>query len=149
MPGMQKIRSLPNRAARRLAMVAACLALTLPASPQGDSRDFEEMLARADANEDGAVTRQEVVGSRQNIFSRLDRNEDGVVSSKDRPPPMVRKRFDEAFSKLSKQFDADGNGTLTHDEFVGGPTSGFDAGDVDGDDVLSAVEISNLAGAKR
>lgn len=109
---------------------------------------MHEALSRADANGDGAVTRAELGESRQNTFSRLDRNKDGVVNSKDRPPPIARKRFDQAFSQLSARFDADGNGTLTHQEFVGGPTPGFDAGDVDGDDVLSAEEISNLAGAK-
>lgn len=144
MPGFLRSSLLLSSAARNLMVVAACLALTLPASSQGDARDFGEMLSRADANGDGAVTREELVGSRQNIFSRLDRNEDGVVSSKDRPPPLVRKRFEEAFSQLSKQFDADSNGILTHDEFVSGPTPGFDVGDVDGDDVLTAEEISNL-----
>lgn len=140
----QKARSSQRSACSRFAMAAACLAFMLSAWAQEGGEDFQQMLSRADANGDGAVTRTELVASRQNIFDRLDRNEDGVVSSKDRPPPLARKRFDRAFSQLSAQFDADSNGILTHDEFVGGPTPGFDVGDVDGDNMLSAEEISNL-----
>lgn len=139
-----KTRLLPRSASHRFVMAALCLTLALPAWSQDESGNMLQVLSRADANEDGDVTRAELVESRQNIFDRLDRNEDGVVNSRDRPPPLARRRFDQVFSQLSSEFDADGNGTLTHDEFVGGPTPGFDVGDIDGDDVLSAEEISNL-----
>lgn len=138
----QKINLMAFRASTVACLAGAALALT-PALAQSGPAGMQQMLERADANKDGAVTRTELIDSRVNTFERLDRNEDGVVSSKDRPR-LGGGRFDTAVSRLSAQFDANEDGELTRAEFVDGPTTGFDAGDVNGDDILSADEIANL-----
>jgi len=129
--------------ATALALLSASAVIAAPSWAQS-SNGAQQMLERADANEDGAITREELVQSRANAFARLDRNEDGVVNKKDRPPPMFRKRFNEAVEQLLQQFDADGDGNLTRAEFVDGPTTGFDAADANGDDILSADELAGL-----
>ncbi|MGX6647463.1 EF-hand domain-containing protein [Maricaulaceae bacterium MS644] len=101
-------------------------------------------LLEADMNMDGIITRSEVADRRANIFVRLDRDGDGIASMEDAPRRMGRDRFTEALNQLLPEFDADGDGALERDEFVAGPTPGFDRADADGDDQLDAEELAAL-----
>ena len=101
-------------------------------------------LLEADMNDDGMITRAEVGERRANIFERLDRNGDGAASMDDAPRRMGRDRFTEALNQLVNAFDADEDGAISQDEFVAGPTPGFDRADADGDDQLDAEELAAL-----
>lgn len=129
----------------RAGAVFVVFSLSTAAWAQSDNAEVREMLSRADSNGDGQVTRKELVKSRSKTLERLDRNKDGVINTADRPPRPFSKRFDEAFSRIVDEFDASDDGQVTRKEFVQGPTTGFDAADLDGDDILSADEIAKLA----
>lgn len=109
-----------------------------------DCIENPDALLQADLNNDGTITLAEVGERRAEIFARLDRNGDGVASMDDAPRRMGRDRFTQAFDQLSAGFDANNDGQLTSDEFVNGPTVGFDRVDANDDDILDAEELSGL-----
>ena len=128
----------------RVAAALVVFSLSPIAWAQSDNAQVSEMLSRADSNGDGQVTRKELEKSRSKTFERLDRTNDGVINAKDRPPRPFSKRFDDAFSRIAGEFDANEDGQVTRKEFVQGPTTGFDAADLDGNDILSGDEIAKL-----
>ena len=67
-----------------LAVLLAGGALASPATARERS-DPTEMLDKADANRDGAVSRAEFVDARRARFSQMDRNGDGYFSDDDVP----------------------------------------------------------------
>ena len=77
-----------------------------PAAP-AKSRE-EKRFARADKDDDGKITRAELLEPRRKAFAKLDANGNGSLS------------FEEWAVKTSEKFagaDADGNGALTAAEF--------------------------------
>jgi hypothetical protein len=77
-----------------------------PAAP-AKSRE-EKRFARADKDDDGRITRAELLEPRRKAFAKLDANGNGSLS------------FEEWAVKTSEKFagaDADGNGALTAAEF--------------------------------
>ena len=77
-----------------------------PAAP-AKSRE-EKRFARADKDDDGRITRAELLEPRRKAFAKLDANGNGSLS------------FEEWAVKTSEKFagaDADGNGALTATEF--------------------------------
>lgn len=116
-----------------------------PVAAAGDAgEDREKMLERADANGDGDIEWSEVVAMRKSMFKRLDRNKDGFIDTDDRPPLNFGKTFDDALPNLKAQFDADGDGRVAEAEMINAPAPLFEAGDADGDGVLSADERAAL-----
>ncbi len=99
-----------------------------------------KMLAKADADGDGAVSRDELTAWREQIFARIDRNNDGALNDGDRRGRGAR-RIGERIDELEPVFDIDGDGSISRTEFVGGPTQFFDFADADGDDVVTADEL--------
>lgn len=120
-------------------LMVACVS---PANAQ--DRDPLEMLAEADANNDGAIAWTEVVALRTQNFNRLDRNSDGVISTSDRPRGPFGARFDEAFAQVQRQFDANSDRRVTRAEMIGAPAPVFTEGDTNNDGVLSAQELSAI-----
>lgn len=111
-------------------------------SPLVDGRscaEIEDLFAKADRNADGTLTLTELQDMRDQAFARMDRNGDGFAESKD-APPAFRRRYNEQVNPLIEQFDANGDGRLSYAEFVNGPTPGFDAADIDGNDQVDEVE---------
>jgi Ca2+-binding EF-hand superfamily protein len=102
-----------------------------------------ERWLRADANNDGVVTREEVAQLRKNRgarrFERKDKNNDGLLS-RDEVPRMPQAIFD--------RLDADKNGSLSQSELADrrGQTfeeknKRFDHLDANGDGQVSKAEI--------
>ena len=80
---------------------------TPPPSAPAKSRE-EKRFARADKNDDGKVTKAEMLEPRRKAFAKLDVNGNGTLS------------FEEWTVKTSEKFnsaDADRNGALTSAEF--------------------------------
>jgi hypothetical protein len=114
------------------------------ASAGAASAQSLERLAEADANSDGNITWQEMLDIRAGMFQRLDRNGDGVVDANDSPRMGPGKaKFQEAFEKMS-EFDTNGDGKITSAEMRAAPAPLFEAGDTNGDQVLSADEMAAL-----
>lgn len=95
------------------------------------------MLENADADHDGKVTRQEFTNARAEQFAKLDRNGDGVVDDSD-----AGGRAGKRGAALRARLDANGDGKLTKEEFVNGPTPMFEQFDANRDDVLDAQELA-------
>lgn len=102
-----------------------------------------ERWLRADANNDGVITRDEVAKLRENRgarrFDRRDKNNDGLIS-RDEVPRMPKAIFDD--------LDADKNGSLSRTELTAkrGQTleeknKRFDHIDANGDGKVSKAEI--------
>lgn len=122
--------------------VSASLLILLSAPAMAQMRG-EGIFDRADANNDGTVTREEFVAARAGQFAKLDRNSDGYIDSNDIPKRLAARRQQKGGADfLVGQFDADGDGKVSKDEFVKGPTLAFDHADTDKNNVLDAKELA-------
>jgi EF hand len=92
------------------------------------------MLARADANGDGAISLQEMQTARAQAFTRMDRNGDGQLAGSE-----VRQQAARA--------DRNSDGVITRAEFVDGPYPVFERYDANRNNVLDAEEIETARAA--
>jgi hypothetical protein len=105
--------------------------------------DQDALLASADTNGDGAITKAEFVAARARSFDRLDRNGDGKLARGEftaAAPAGIRRNF---VASQFNGFDANHDGLLSRVEFNAAPTPGFDRVDADGKGILSAAEVSS------
>ena len=120
-----------------------------PAQPQpAIDPVWVERLMEADANGDGNVTRAELRAWRAQQFARMDRNNDGFIGEDD-IPFFFASRFEERFHRWLRQFDANHDGRISRDEFVNGPTHGFDYADANHDGVVTTAEVAAALGRLR
>lgn len=128
----------------RLLTAAVLLSLlSAPSMAQMMRRGGEGMFERADANNDGSVTREEFIAARGAQFAKLDRNSDGYIDSNDVPKRLAERRKQNGGGEmLGDQFDTNGDGKVSKDEFVNGPTLIFDRADTDKNNVLDAKELA-------
>ena len=103
-----------------------------------------QMLEKADANQDGIVTREEYQQSRLAMFDKLDRNDDGFIDSED--APKFRRRNSagggERMEALKAELDKDGDGRISREEFANGPMLVFEKADTNQDGKLDSAEIA-------
>lgn len=134
---------------RRAPLILLSLALLTPAHAQmpAGTGNQAAMLMRADSDGDGVVTLDELRSMRENIFSRMDRNNDGVLSEDDRR--RSRSGNEERRQALMQAFDLDGDGILSADEFINGPTSFFTMADANRDGAVDRAEAEAAAEVAR
>jgi Ca2+-binding EF-hand superfamily protein len=126
---------------RQLLCLALLLsALAVPALAQG-----EHLLAALDKNGDGAITREDAVMGRQDIFARIDQDGSGTLTKVEIDTIRAELPDDTRMPAPGKamSLDADADGQLTRAEFTS-QTPGFDRADRDGDGVLSGAEIDRM-----
>lgn len=129
----------------KILILSACLVVMAASTAQAASRTPGTALDKADANHDGYVTRDEFKASRAARFNRLDRNDDGVVSLSEFSRLAKSNRSKAQMLKaVITHADRDGDGRVTHAEFVEGPAQLFDRADRDQDDRLSRQEVTAL-----
>lgn len=128
-----------------LAVLFAGGALASPAAAR-ERPDLMEMLQKADANRDGAVTRAEFVEARRTRFAEMDRNRDGCFSDDDLRR-IARRRAGDRIGELTAALDSNRDGRLCRDEFVDGPTRLFDIGDRNRDGRLDRREMEAIRDA--
>lgn len=128
------------------ASLAAALAaaLALPALP-AQAQTASPVLQRLDANNDSAVSRDEILAARAKLFARLDANSDGVVDEHEteRLRDAIMDRATAMQARLANQMrrlDTSGDGKVSQDEFRARALF-FDLADRDGDGTLSAAEF--------
>ncbi|MEO0438355.1 MAG: hypothetical protein AAF098_15750 [Pseudomonadota bacterium] len=108
---------------KQLAAVAFATFLTATASAQPGLGD---LLAQADANEDGAISREEFVQARSKQFAGLDTDTSNALSEAEFAVALegtpMRRFSSRAFSRADKNDD----GELTQGEWDALPTRAFD-----------------------
>ena len=109
----------------------------------GQRPDPAQILAEADTDHDGRVTRAEYQAARAARFARLDRNHDGYVDADDLPR-LARRRFEGRVEQLDRALDADGDGRISRAEFVDGPARLFDLADAHRDGGVDRAELQRL-----
>lgn len=96
-------------------------------------------LEASDSNNDGAVTRQEMVQHRRAQFTQVDVDHNGFMSSGEMATvPGVGARATQYVAFL----DADGDNQLSEDEFAQGRAPVFDRLDADGNDIVDQAELT-------
>lgn len=110
------------------------------AQATGSRADMIARMDQADSNQDGAITRAELIDWRRAKFMRSDRNGDGVLSDSDIPRFVRGMSIGAQFDDLKTQFDINRDGRVTRDEFIGAPTVLFDAADANRDNIVTRAE---------
>lgn len=126
---------------RIILLTLATTAFAAPASAQLNNP--YDLMMSADANGDGKVSREELIVARGDMFAKLDRNADGVLNDADRgrARPRIAATQTARIDQIKKDFDANGDGAVTKDEFVSGPTPLFDKADTNTDGFVTKDEV--------
>lgn len=124
----------------------ACLSLAslLPfVAGAQEMTDPATLVARADANHDGMISRDEFLAARAARFDRMDRNHDGYLTDADaRGLPGRAARM---FPLMLRMADSDNDGRISREEFNAMPARGFDRMDSNGDGMLDRDELAHAA----
>jgi Ca2+-binding EF-hand superfamily protein len=96
-------------------------------------------FAEKDANKDGKLERTEVPRMPDEMFKRLDANNDGALT----PDELAAKgaRFAEHAQKRFQHEDANGDGAISQDEVIAAVDKRFARMDKNGDGVLTQDEL--------
>lgn len=102
-------------------------------------------MERADANNDGNITREEFLARPIEQFERLDANKDGVIDAGERPQRPGRGEGPERRAgepgRGPVNPDADNDGRVTQAEFAAAGTSMFDRLDANHDNRVTREEV--------
>ncbi len=120
----------------------AVVACSSASAQQHDGSRIIAQLEKADANRDGAVSRDEFTTFRATQFQRIDRNNDGYMTDIDMPA-FAKNRIPEEMSieTLKANFDVDRDGKVSKPEFVNGPALMFDRVDTNKDNIVNRAEL--------
>ena len=98
-----------------------------------------ERLAAADANADGAITREEFMARPSQMFDRLDADRNGVISQSERDAVRAQHRERAArWEHVSP--DANGDGIVSREEYVAAGAAVFTRLDANGDGQVTREE---------
>ena len=74
---------------RMLTATALLCLLSAPSTAQMMRQGGEGMFERADADNNGSVTKEELLAARGQQFAKFDRNSDGYIDSNDVPKRLA------------------------------------------------------------
>jgi hypothetical protein len=130
---------------KSLKLLIGCAFLFWPFAAQAQTPpvlDANALLASADANKDGSITKAEFIAERAKAFDRLDVSKDGFLTRQEftaaAPAGMRRNLPATQFGS----FDKNGDAKLSRDEFNAAPTPGFVRLDRDRNGTPSPQEIA-------
>lgn len=129
-------------AAAGAAVLAGAAGLALAQNNDGDQRGGRHGFFQSDANNDGAVTRQEYDAGREAKFAQLDADTNGQLTREEMRAERGHHRGGRRGGSMHQltRADANNDGNITRDEFLAGPTERFDRMDANDDGVISAAE---------
>ena len=125
------------------AIAAFSLPLIAVAQPHGHHGGMKAHLTEFDTNGDGDISKAEIDAKRAATFADADTNADGALSQAELVAHHEAKQAERKAKRQAAMFaklDADGNGTISADEFNSRPMRGFDKMDTDGDGVITEEE---------
>lgn len=125
------------------AVLAAALGVTGPTAGQSSLADPSTLLADADRDRDGSVTRAEFIAARARNFDTVDANRDGRLSLAEVAAVATGSLERMAVRLNFGHFDRNRDGRLTRSELNAGPTPAFDRVDRDRDGVISPGEFAS------
>jgi Ca2+-binding EF-hand superfamily protein len=102
--------------------------------------DPSALIAHADTNHDGKISRDEFLAARSAQFDRLDRNHDGYVDASD--TSSLPERAQRVVRMMMQSADGNGDGRISREEFNAMPAPMFDRMDTDHDGQLDADEVA-------
>ena len=114
---------------------------------RGDGRgnQWNSMLGRLDANDDGRISESEFEGQHQR-FDKLDRNGDGIVTRTEMGGRMSDRRA--RGGDFFFQADANGDGQVSQSEWTDQRTRAFDRLDSDRDGYLDRHEFMSARSSR-
>jgi hypothetical protein len=134
----------------RLIPLALAALVAVPAAAQGPAEGVRSPLLRADADGDGAVTREEMMAESADRFARLDTDGDGKLTQAE-----LLARFSRGGDREERRapppppglarMDADNDGTVTRAEFDRLAADRFARLDRDGNGRLEGAELDRPA----
>ncbi len=136
-------RMKPKRMATAFIILAAAL---LPAGAQAGGWG-EDYFKQTDANNDGALTKEEMSAARATRLGAADIDKDGFVSAAElteHHAAMMRARQDKRFKYFSDRFDANKDGKVALDEVKAYDPPFFAKADANGDGKLSEDEMKAM-----
>lgn len=100
-----------------------------PATTEAKPTRFDEI----DTNHDGFISRDEFLAAEKKRFDELDTNHDGKIDAKEiaSSPPLMERNMRMA-ERMVKQWDTDGNGVVTAEEYKKSAEDRFAKQDKDG-----------------
>lgn len=126
---------------RAILLVTALSFAAVPALAQAQDaiRQVKANFDRIDSDGDGVISRAEFRKVRAARWTQIDRNGDGYLGEDDFPGLAARR----ARAQLAEiaHLDADGDGRISHGEFLDGPLPLFEQADRNADGVLTRSEI--------
>jgi hypothetical protein len=104
---------------------------------------FDEM----DANHDGVVTREEYVAYQKKRFDEFDANHDGKIDAKEiaSSPPLMERNIKTA-ERMVKEWDKNGDGIVSADEFQAAAAERFARQDKDGTGKITRPKPPGMPG---
>lgn len=127
-------------------MIAGVVTLFATAAFAGKGTDYFKEL---DGNSDGQITAAEHEAATTAKFTSADANQDGVLTKGELVGFMVDekgksgKKAEKKSDKKMAMFDANGDGTLTREEFTTGHAEKFKKVDKDGNGSISKDEMKS------
>ena len=131
-------------------LASAVLLSPIAASAQDHGKNRgpspRQMFERADANNDGKLTLEEMLLQSSTRFDKSDANGDGEISVEEMTAAIQRERDERRARRRMKRLDFNGDGKVTKDEITTRAKKRFSMMDRDDNGV---VEKSELRGQRR
>ena len=101
----------------------------------------ERFLKRADVNNDGKLTVDEVVNQATARFDKTDSNNDGEISVEEMADRIQRERDERRAARMLERMDFNGDGKVTKDELENRAKKRFALMDRNDDGIVEKLEL--------